>query len=235
MITTNAISLKNQLNSAQPGQLADMLRAVLFGNVLRAAKTYLRNLDPNTAAANPYIGGVAVGQSIQLPDDAKGLTLLRAYARGGTGTHGPLVVDAPDSWAGAPAARHVAISPSGDLVFHAADAWTNVDVAYEPEKYDTFEVTLAVPASGILPLPAPYVVSGVVILMEAEAITGTVTGKAKIGLPGTAAATAEASLDLAKANVVFLAADAVTQARVKFGVVPAVDVNALLEAASNFI
>jgi hypothetical protein len=74
---------------------------------------------------------------------------------------------------------------------------------------------------------------GVVLLMEAESLAGTLVAKMHVIKEAAGApATTLARLDLAKLNVQFAVADAVTSARVKLAVVSAIDVDALLEAAS---
>ncbi len=220
------------MNGALPAQLADAFRAIGIGSVVRALRTQLRNKSPNAAPANPYVGS---GQVLTLPDDAKADTIGRAYARAGTGTKGPLTIVASDSYAGDPGAHSIVITPTGDLEFHAADAYTSVDVAYEPMKYDIKEVTIPVLASGVTPLPAADVANGIVFIAECEGNPG-IAGDANliVDLPGTAAAGSHASLDLGKANLVTHAGD-FTQARVKYGVASKIDVDALLEAPSTII
>ena len=222
------------LNGANANQVADALRLMGFGSFVRAMPIPLRNLDPNTAAANPYAPSASY-QSIQLPDDAKASQVLRAYARTGTGTVGEL---APQATAGSPyavpsATAEIGVSPSGDLIFHAADAYTSVDVLYLPEKYDVVEVTLSV-ASSILTIPTALSAAprGVVFLLEARALVGTTVGTEFIQVPSNSApSTGQACLNLAKTEVLFATADAVTQARVKLGVANALDLNAFLETA----
>ena len=67
-------------------------------------------------------------------------------------------------------------------------------------------------------------------------LAGTLVGKMHVIREAAGApATGLARLDLAKLNVQFAVADAVTSARVKLLVVSKTDVDALLEAASNSI
>lgn len=230
-ITSLATSLKQALNRAQPGSIGSMLYQLAFGDVVRSMKTFLRGKTPLAAGtANPYV--VQTGaNSLALPEDAKALTILAAYARAGTGTKGPLTIDADNSTA--PAAGHVKISPNGDILLNSTDAFTSVDVTYEPDKGDVVELVLPV-VTGVLTLPTQLGLA--VRLLEAESLVGTHTGKFAVTVNAdTNAVTLTAHLNLAKTTVVFdNADDAVTSARVKYLVASAKDTDALLEAASPF-
>lgn len=226
-ISTPAFSLKNNMDKANPNQIADAFRLLKVGSILRRLPTALRAKAPVAAGSNPYVAAAA--QSIQLPDDAKAAFIFAAYARTGTGTAGPLTVVAPGSLG----AGNIALAPSGDLLFLAADAWTNVDVLYLPEQVDTIELILPV-ASNAAALPTgagQQAAGGAVVLMEAESLTGTSVRKMIVDAPGTSVSASHAALDLAKANVKFASADAITSARVKIGIVPAINLDTLLETA----
>lgn len=228
MITTLANSLKNALNRANLQSLTALLSTIAFGNVVRVFTTSLRGNKPVAAgASNPYV--VQSGaQSLILPEDAKAMAIRYAYARTGSGTQGLLTVDA--TAASAPAAGHVKISPNGDIMFAAADAWTSVDVVYEPEKQDVQEFTGLGVASNALTLPtAPGLA---VMLLEVESLAGTHTGKFAVIAPGGSPSTLQACLSADKTQVLFASADAVTSARVKVGFVSAVDLDAALEGAA---
>lgn len=231
-LTTLSTALVAILNQAPPNALADILRQLGFGSILRAAPTYLRN---DATAANPYNLSSVV--TCGLPDDARANVGFSAYARAGSGTLGPLVYDGVTGTA--PAAGHFAVTPNGDVAFAAADAWTSVDVVYLPEKQDVVEVTIpVVPGTGVCALPTAtgqLMAAGVVTLIEAEALAGTVTGKAIVLAPSNSApgATHEANLNLAKTQVLFKVSDAVSSARLKVGIVCAIDVNVLLETVAG--
>jgi len=257
-------SLKVALDRADLNTMMDALRAMGFGDVIRALPTWVRNGVPTTPSATvPNSLGqlcpqVSSTQTIVLPDDAKCMAtpggtasfpvapggILAAYARAGSGTVGPLSVTAALATGVAfvaPAAGHVAIAPNGDLAFASADAWTAVDVMYLPEKQDVFVGTFpVVPGTGILTLPTAagqLLASGAVSLMECNVTLGTVTGAAKIDPVGTILAnivSGHCALNFAKTAVQFLVADAVSQVTLKLGIVSAIDVNALLTATSNF-
>lgn len=217
-------TLKDALNRTQPGTLADALRLLSFGDILRALITYLFGAAP--AVGNSYVG-VTV-QAITLPNDAKCLKVERLYARGGTGTKGPLALSADNS----PGAGEYYVTPTGDITFYATDAWTILDLVYIPEKGEMVERSAVPVAAHSATIPADLVARGVVLAAEIESLAGTLVAKMIVDPPGTSVATGHAALDLPKATVKFASADAVTSCRVKLLVAPAVDVSALLEAAS---
>lgn len=222
-------SNKSILNAALMGMLNSVLQTLKIGDMLRALPTYRRGVAPVAAAANPYV--LAAAQCVTLPDDAKAASITKAYARAGTGTKGPLTIDGSgDSFSGSePAAGHIAIAPNGDILVNHTDAWTSIDFVYVPEKYDIIEQTMNV-ASNAIALPTTQ--GKALFLLEVEVTAGTATGKKIVDVPGTSSAAGHASLDLAKANVTFNAADGATMARVKWGVYSAADVDALLNTAS---
>ena len=196
----------------------------------------------------PTAASVTPGANIlgQLPDDAKCLSIVRAVPVAGTGTLIDLVIDLPPAnvtsfatGGTGPGAGHIGVSPSGDIVANATDAWTSLDVTYIPDHNDCIEYAAlsVVAASGICALPVAATTQGVVMLMEAESLAGTVTGKFAI-LPPSASnpgATKQCNLTAIKTGVLFKASDAVTSARIKLGLVSAVNQNQLLEAASTFV
>jgi hypothetical protein len=219
-------SLAARINAADPNTLADALRSIGFGTMLRQQRQTLRRQSPNTAPVSPY--DIATVQTLFLPDDCKAVTLGRAYARAGTGTKGEMTATAYASPFVAPAAGAYAITPAGNLAFLIADAYTDVDVDYEAAAQDIVEFAAlnCIAATGICALPASVlgvlgsgVSAGVTMMMEAEVLVGTVVGKKIILVPATAApATGFAQLDLPKANVRFAVADGATSVRVKLGV-----------------
>lgn len=232
-INVNAAGGVAALNKADINALADALRLMGFGNFVRTMPVQRFAVGVSGAGVNPYV--LAAPFSVTLPDDAKCGWLFAAYARSGTGTLGQLTVDnnVSEKFSGsAPAAGHVAVSPSGDVIFAAADAWTTVDLLYIPARYDIQELTLAV-ASNSLTLPAnmPKVVN----IFEVEATLGTSVGKKIIDVVGTAPAAGHAALALSKLTVAFQATDAVTQARVKFGTIAKIDIESFLESAQSLV
>jgi len=216
-------TLKDALNRVNPNSLADALRLLGFGSMLRALTTYLFGKLP--VVGGPYVG--ALNPALVFAPDAKALSVVTAYAKAGTGTLGPLAASATTP----PAAGKYFLTPTGDLVFAIADAWTSVDVTYIPQKGDVVELYLPVVANAAA-IPAQY---AALTLIECDAIAGLVVTPKVIDAPGTAVAAGQAALDLGKHNVEFNAADAVVQCRVKFLAVPAIDVDALLESTDTAI
>jgi len=225
MINEKSESLKNNVNKADPNTLADYLRQLGIGDILRALPTTLRKKAPVADA-----GSLATLQAVVLPDDAKACTISRATVRAG-GVTGELAVVA---YGATPTTGQIAVAPNGDIVTLATDAITDLDVVYSPEKADPFEITLPV-ATHVLTIPATFTSKGVVLLLEAVATKGTATGKKIVLAPGAGApAAGQARLNIAKSTVTFAVADAVTEATVKFVTASAIDVDALLTATAAF-
>jgi hypothetical protein len=224
-INVQAQSLKNNLDAAPPNALPDMFRTVKIGDILRAGPTFLRKKLPATSNVQ-----LATLHSIVLADDGKAHNIMRAYARTATAGAGELTVVA---YGATPASGQIAVAPNGDIVTLAADVILDLDVVYQPDKYDLVEATVAV-ATNVLTIPTAYTTRGAVLLLEAEATIGTSLGRKIVLVPGAGApAAGQCRLNVAKTTVTFAGADAVTQARVKLAIVAATDVDALLTAVSN--
>jgi len=227
MLTSLSTSLKAAFNRSNPNSLASMLASVRFGDVLRRENVQVRSA---ALSVDPY--GPASNTTLVLPDDAKCATVLAGYARAGTATCGQLIPQIPG--AGVGTTLFCAPSVNGNILFHAADAWTSVDVLYVPQHVSVIEVTLAVPASGILVLPVG--IGSACELYEAQR-TDTLSTKLVPTTPAASNATnGTVCFNLAKTDVLFSTnGDAVVSARLKLGVADSVDINALLEAVSAFI
>lgn len=220
-------TVKETLNRSDLNTLADQLRALAFGDVIASLPTTLR--VSTTAASTGNFGTVRVvsDQNADVPAAA----VLYASARAGLGTPGVLT---PVAYGAIPAAGQVAVAPNGRVVTAAADAWTDLDVVYVPEKGTIVEVTANV-AANTLTLPTNVTSVGACTLLSATALTGGSVGAKIVDLPGAAAAAGEAALNAAKTTVVFAGADAVTSATVRLLVTASVDVSALLASTSNFV
>lgn len=218
-------TLKEVLNKAAPGVLADILKKLRIGDIFRSLRTQLFAQVP-TAAPTDMIAAV---QTLQLPTDGKALRVIRAFVRAGT-TTGNLVPDAPPM-AAATATGHVNVSESGDITFAAADAPTSVDVYYETMKGELYTATLpVVSGTGVCALPAAVVAQGIQTILAANAVTGTTTGVAAVIAPGAVPGTThQVNLDLTKKQVQFRIADVVTSCTISLLLVPATDVAALLQ------
>lgn len=235
-------TLKDMLNKANPQELADFLRYCGLGDMVRSMTVQLCKQAPVAGAASNY--NLTTEDLILLPPDAKAAKVLRASVRAG-GAVGEFAAAVPE-YGDTPATTEFAISPCGDIAFiHAGDAVTDVDVMYVPAQGEVREIELSV-TTGVLTLPADWVTRGVQMLLEAEATAGTITGKKIILVPlagGGAGlpATTKAQLTSNKSTVSFNnATDAVTQARVKCLLAPALpagptfNLHAALSAASPF-
>lgn len=222
------MSIKEALNRANPNTISDHMREVAIGQVLRGqVLQVLRKKAPALDAAV-----LATLASIKLPNDAKAASIIRATGRVGTVT-GEF---APQAFGATPATAQVAVAPNGDIVFLNADAITNVDVTYVPERADVF-VTLALPVTtNVLTLPSPATTRGVVLLIDALAVTGTAVGRKIILVPGAGApAAGQARLNVAKTTVTFAVADAVTTAIVTLGLAALADLDTVLESAETTV
>ena len=119
--------LKSSLNRADLNALADEFRSLALGNMVAAFPTTLRSCSAASDVGTADY--VFAKQSADIPAAA----VLWAYAKAGSGTPGQLAVVA---YGTSPSAGEIGIASNGKIVTAAADAWTNVDVCYVPEKGD---------------------------------------------------------------------------------------------------
>lgn len=225
-----ATTTKDQLNTSNPNLVDTLLQALKFGDVLRALPTFLRKKTTVAGATTNY--NLATENVLVLPTDAKAAVIHRATVRAATAGTGEA---APQTYGTTPSTGQCAVTPCGDIAFVAGDAPTDFDVVYTPEKGKVVEYTLTC-ASSVATLPSTLDVGrGVILLMEAEALAATVTGKKIILVPGSGGpATTQARLNVAKTTVTFNnGTDVVTSCRVKLLVVPENDVDAQLEATAT--
>jgi hypothetical protein len=228
-----ATSFKQQLDKANPNQLADFLREMGFADFVQAMPVQL-NKKSVVVGANAN-GNIAAVHIYKTPDGQKAAMILRCTGRAGT----VLNEFAPQAYGTTPATTQCAVTPCGDIAFVAADAVTDFDVWYLPQKGEVveFEGNLA---TGVLTIPPQYVARGVMLLMEAEITAGTVTGKKGILVPlasGGAGlpAAGRAQLTSNKSTVSFNdGTDAGTKAKVKILVAPATDLAAKLASDARF-
>jgi hypothetical protein len=219
-------TLKDVLDGASPGSLPEVARALKLGSFLRAMPTFLRHKTP---AADP--SQLSTILSLNRPHDARAASIFRAKARAGTSaTATELAVQA---YGATPTTGQIAVAPNGDIALLGTDAWTDVDVEYQPTYGDVVALTLPV-VTNAMAIPAALTARGVIYLLDATSNVGTLTGAMKILVPSAStAATGQARLDLAAANVKFASADAVTNATVHLLVAAAVDIDALLESTDS--
>lgn len=224
--------LRQHLDYANPSTLADSLRALGLGGMLRALPTMLRRKLPAADASQ-----LATVQSIGLAADGRAASILRAYAlsTSAAGTLGELAVQA---YGTTPADAQIAVAPNGDIVVLAASAYTSIDVQYMPEKYDLVSLIglPVVPGTGVCALPASVTTPGVSFIVKATAQAGTSTGVKRVFVPAAGApAAGQVRLDVAKVNAQFAVADAVSLCDLQLAVSCAIDVDAVLEAPSKQI
>jgi hypothetical protein len=225
-------TLQDVLNDANPTSLGAALQQLHFGDVLRMLPTKLYKQVPSTTATNV----LASTHVIVLPDGAKCGKLLRAYVRAGT-VNGEFTCDAGPQTTTIVTA-HASRTEAGDIAFLSTDAVTSVDVLYEPLHMEVVSLDLpVVAASGVCALPTALSSRGAVTILEATITTGTNTGVCKVVTPSDSVPTTtlQANLNVAKTQVQFRIADAVTRATVKIGLIPSVSVPALLAAASPVV
>lgn len=247
-------SLRQSANRADPNGLADILRALCIGDVLRSQPVYLRSVSAGTTGAVPQ--QLATLGCVVLPEDAKAASILRCTVK--TTGSGALGEYAIQLYGTTPTAGQVAVAPNGDIVFVGTDLVTSADILYVPQKGDVYgqlansnaTATPAGPGTGITSLTLPVVPgTGVcllptalqgkaIALMQANALVGTTTGQKIILVPAAAAvATTKAALSQDMTKIWFAIADAVTSAQVDIlvdsGLNGGADINALLEAASS--
>jgi hypothetical protein len=224
-------SLKQTFDRSPPNTLPDAFRTIKLGQTLASdVKQTMRKANADASGGNP--SNLATLDVFDLPDDAKAMTIFRAYARAGAGTLGELVVAAPNA---TPAAGEIAVTPNGDIALLAADAYTDVDVEFLPTRGDVLEVTDQV-AADVMTLPDAVVSRGVVLLASVPASTGGAPGTKIVLAPGAGApAAGQCRLNLAKSTITFAVADAITKATVRLVVVPEAELTSLLGGESTLL
>ncbi len=223
---------RRDLDRAQTTTLADQMRAMRAGHLfLGQMNQHKRRVNPTALGVGSYT--LATLHAFQLPDRARASSVVRATVRAG-GVTGELT---PAAFGATPTTGQIAVAPNGDIVTLAADAITDMDVTYVSERGDVmgnvqtdsslpfYTLGLFFPVvSNVLTLPTSgWGARGNLILLEAEAVNATSTGKKIVVVPGNGATTAgQAKLNIAKSTVIFNGTDAVTRARVKLLIAPRV-------------
>jgi hypothetical protein len=243
-MTNTYESLREYFNRVDPNSIADALRSINFGDVLRTLPVYLRGVAPSATGATPQ--QLASLGTVVLPEDAKAAVILRCTVKTCGVTAGEFTIE---PYGTTPSTTQVAIAPNGDIVFLGSDAVTSADITYIPVKGDVqgqlannvngvTSLTLNVASTGFAALPSNL--SGTaLLLMQANVIAGTITGQKIIVAPATAVTlTTKAALSVDGTGIWFNhATDGVTQAVVDVlvysGAAGGADVNTLLEAANS--
>jgi hypothetical protein len=223
-----ARSLAAVLNEGNPNKVPTAVQSARMGDILA--------LSPRKAS------GVVTAGILSLPENARAAAILSARVTAGT-TLGPKTPAVPAASAsGVPATTLVTTSPEGHVSFNVAtDAPSAAEVVYVAEEGDIIEEVIpVVPGTGV---GTPLAGKTLVRLLSATILTGGVTGACTVDQRGFAVATTlHAAASQTGAAVQFLAADAVTSARVKYIATPGVGaqsgkpavVPALTTADKNF-
>jgi len=180
-----ARSLRTALNESNPNRLPSAGQVAKLGDAL--------------ALSSAFVAGAVSSDALALPSNAKALSVLGAFATAG-GATGWLLPVAPGA---APIAGECGVSPSGDILFAAADAVTAAEVTYLVAEGEVFTETLEVVASAAA-LPQS---KQAVVLISAEITSGLSLGAKTSIARASAPAAGEAAISLDGASIAFAAAD----------------------------
>ncbi len=192
-------SLREIANQGDQNKLGALFQAGRLGTALALIPRF-------------YKGAVA-SHVMTLPQNARAVAILRAFATAGTltGNMAPITT-------GAPTTGQVGITATGNIIFATADAVTAAEVTYVSAEGDVIEEIVPV----VSHVGAPSSSRGAVILLEAEALTGTSVGVKTVDFRGAAIAAGEAGINVLGTGITFATADAVTRARIKYVATPGV-------------
>lgn len=202
-------TLREATNRANPNGLASILQALVIGDILtqrmpRAMRAQVPT-DSDVILAAPL-----TCDRIRLPNSCKASRIRRAWARAGGGTLGEMTIHALNA---NPGANEIAVAPNGDIVTRHADAYTSLDVDYEPVvgKVITLTDVPVVAATGVCTIPLPIATKNPHLLISATAKAAGVVVAQKVVTWRAAAAPAAgfACLNLIGTIVYFAIADAV--------------------------
>ena len=194
------------LNRANPNNLASCFKNLGLGQLLAGQMPQTVRLVAPVASTSQLSTVFACG----LPNTSRATSIHRAYSR--TGTTGELTVGTTNS---TPTGANIAVAPNGDIVVSASTTWTSIDVDYLPARGDVVTLTNQPVTSNVFTIPSTYTSQGVVYLLSCTALTGTVSGANIVVAPGVASSTTkQVNLNLAKTQVQFVVADAVTSCTV---------------------
>lgn len=201
-------ALQAIMNEGNPNKVDAALQVARAGDIMRLSPCYIR--------------AAVVAGILTLPENARASAILQARVTAGT-TLGPKAPAVPAASAtGIPATTLVTTSPEGHISFNVAtDAPTAAEVTYIPEEGDIIEeVVVVVPGTGV---GTPLAGKNIQRLLEATVLAGGVVGAATVDQRGFAVATTRhAAGSQTGAAVQFLAADAVTSARIKYIATPGI-------------
>jgi hypothetical protein len=158
-----------------------------------------------------------------LPDNAKAAAILRCYVTAGT-TTGYMT---PSNLA-TPTTGLVGISATGNILFAAADAVTQAQVVYLSHEGEVIEEIVSVASNSGTLLGG----RNAFLLLEATSTVGTLTADMTVTARAATPTTGLACLAVTGAAVTFAAADAVTQARVKYIAFPVAGAGTAVKTAN---
>jgi hypothetical protein len=217
------------MDRADLNSLPGQLQAVKLGSAMQSQMNLpLYNQKPTASA----VVLTATYDAIKLPAEAKASGIVMAYARktGAAGTLGPLAVVAFSDNTH-PADGEIAVGPNGDLLTLGTSQYTAIDLVYVPLRADVIQLVDCVVATNSFAIPSTY---QALALLSVDASTGTSGGAKTVSAPsGSSAAAGTSRLDVAKNHVKFANADAITKATITLAVIPAVDVNAVLQGSGG--
>jgi hypothetical protein len=202
-------TIRDAFNRANPNTLPDLFRSIGVGDLLVGQLPQV--VRGASMVANGVSGyNVATLHAYAPEGHSAGASIQRATVRAG-GVTGELTVVA---YGATPATTQIAVAPNGSIVTLAADAITDIDINYTPERGDVIEAVISVTSNDIV---LSSILNGkkAILLLEAEVLVGTSTGKKIVLVPGGVPAAGRANLDVPKGTIHFAVADAATRARIK--------------------
>jgi hypothetical protein len=196
-----ARALATVLDESNPNKIPSALQSAKAGAAMRLTPAFRE--------------GTVAAHTLTLPETAKAGHVMRAFARTGAAP-GYKTETAPET--AAPGVGLCAVTPTGNILFNAADAVTAAEVVYEPLEGEVLQDTVPVTASVATLAQSRRAV----ILLSVNVTAGLVLGLKTVNARGTAApAATNAALSNAGNTVVFNAADVVTgTATVRYIAVP---------------
>lgn len=160
--------------------------------------------------------GVVASDVLVLPNTAKAIAILEAYAVAGTSGTGQLAVVARGATL---ITGQCNITPTGDIAFFTTDAITLAEVTYVTVEGALITEIITVAAS-VGPLLANKAAK---LLIAAEVLTGVVPGAVVVDYRGVTPATTEVAIDDEGTGIVFNAAQVIAgTATVTYIATPAV-------------
>ena len=217
-------TLRASLQAANPSTAWDLLRYLGLGDLVRQSMTQQLRAKTGKVSKSCHSTLDALG----VDSSARGATILRAYARGGSNA-GELVVAA---YGATPVSGQISVAPNGDIVVLTADTLTKIDVDYMPMKGDYLQIPALGVASNLALLPSAVTTQGVLMLISGQSLAGTNTGNFEVLKANTSVVAGQVALDVTKSNIVFAAADAVTSCSCELLLCSSKDVDTLLKAQS---